>query len=89
MYQGTEGWHVDGNTVDVPHYFTIIHCISANRNGPTLLVPLREVVEMFTVEERYVKNYCPTQDGVSSLLFKYNIQFILFIIFFIDLTLKR
>ena len=53
MYQGTEGWHVDGNTVDVPHYFTIIHCISANRNGPTLLVPLREVVEMLTVEERY------------------------------------
>ena len=89
MYQGTEGWHVDGNTVDVPHYFTIIHCISANRNGPTLLVPLREVVEMFTVEERYVKNYSPTYHDVSSLLFKYHIQFILFIMFFIDLTLKR
>ena len=25
MYQGTEGWHVDGNTVDLPHTFTVIH----------------------------------------------------------------
>ena len=52
MYQGTEGWHVDGNTVDLPHTFTIIHCISANKNGPTLLVPLREIVESLTPEER-------------------------------------
>ena len=52
MNQGTEGWHVDGNTVEVPHYFTIIHRISANRNGPTLLVPLREIVEMLSDEER-------------------------------------
>ena len=52
MYQGTEGWHVDGNTVENPHFFTIIHCLSANRNGPTLLVPLREIVEMFSAEER-------------------------------------
>jgi hypothetical protein len=57
MYQGTEGWHVDGNTVEVPHEFTIIRCISANRNGPTLLVPLREVVEMLTAEERYELKY--------------------------------
>ena len=53
MYQGTEGWHVDGNTVENPHFFTIIHCVSANRNGPTLLVPLREIIEMFSVEERW------------------------------------
>ena len=52
MYQGTEGWHVDGNTVDLPHTFTVIHCISANKNGPTLMVPLRELVEMLTPEER-------------------------------------
>ena len=57
MYQGTEGWHVDGNTVDVPHTFTIIHCIAANKNGPTLLVPLREITEMFTPEERYVQDH--------------------------------
>ena len=53
MYQGTEGWHVDGNTVENPHFFTIIHCLSANRNGPTLLVPLREIIEMLSFEERY------------------------------------
>ena len=53
MYQGTEGWHVDGNTVENPHFFTIIHCVSANSNGPTLLVPLREIVEMFSIEERW------------------------------------
>ena len=58
MYQGTEGWHVDGNTVDMPHTFTIIHCIAANKNGPTLLVPLREITEMFTPEERYVQDHC-------------------------------
>ena len=52
MYQGTEGWHVDGNTVEVPHTFTIIHCISANKNGPTLLVPLREITQLFTEDER-------------------------------------
>ena len=51
--KGTEGWHVDGNTVEVPHMFTIIHCISANKHGPTLLAPLREIVELFTPEERY------------------------------------
>lgn len=45
MYQGTEGWHVDGNTVEFPHAFTVIHCIEANKNGPTLLVPLREIVQ--------------------------------------------
>ena len=54
---GTEGWHVDGNTVDLPHTFTIIHCIAANKHGPTLLVPLREIVESFTPEERYVLIY--------------------------------
>ena len=52
MYQGTEGWHVDGNTAELPHSFTIIHCIEANKNGPTLLVPLREIVERFNPEER-------------------------------------
>ena len=52
MYQGTEGWHVDGNTVELPHTFTIIHCIAANSNGPTLLVPLREIVERLSSEER-------------------------------------
>ena len=55
---GTEGWHVDGNTVDLPHTFTIIHCIAANKHGPTLLVPLREIVESFTPEERYVSVKC-------------------------------
>ena len=53
--KGTEGWHVDGNTVEVPHMFTIIHCISANKHGPTLLAPLREIVELFTPEERYLQ----------------------------------
>ena len=52
MYQGTEGWHVDGNTVELPHTFTIIHCIAANKNGPTLLVPLKEIVERLSPEER-------------------------------------
>ena len=46
------GWHVDGNTVDLPHTFTIIHCIAANKHGPTLLVPLREIVASLTPEER-------------------------------------
>ena len=46
------GWHVDGNTVDLPHTFTIIHCIAANKHGPTLLVPLREIVALLTPEER-------------------------------------
>ena len=49
---GIEGWHVDGNTVDVPHLFTFIYCIKPNRNGPTLVVPLREIVESFSKEER-------------------------------------
>lgn len=38
---------------DLPHTFTIIHCMAANKNGPTLLVPLREITELFTDEERY------------------------------------
>ena len=50
--QGIEGWHVDGNTVELPHSFTIIHCVSANRHGPTLLAPLREIVETLSSEER-------------------------------------
>ncbi|OWF45165.1 uncharacterized protein LOC110457383 [Mizuhopecten yessoensis] len=50
--QGTEGWHVDGNIVSVPHKFTIIYCVSASKNGPTLLVPLKQIVDMLSPEER-------------------------------------
>ena len=60
MFQGTEGWHVDGNTVELPHTFTIIHCISANKNGPTLLVPLREIVQSLSEEERLDDNTLKT-----------------------------
>ncbi|OWF54716.1 uncharacterized protein LOC110441476 [Mizuhopecten yessoensis] len=50
--QGVEAWHVDGNSVPAPHQFTLIYCVSATRNGPTLIVPLKEIVDMFTPEER-------------------------------------
>ncbi|WAR25213.1 hypothetical protein MAR_010917, partial [Mya arenaria] len=49
---GVEGWHVDGNVAEAPHLFTIIYCISNNKNGPTLVIPLREIVEMLNNEER-------------------------------------
>lgn len=49
---GIEGWHVDGNTVEMPHMFTLIYCISASRNGPTLVVPLKEIVDMLSGDER-------------------------------------
>eukprot|EP00933_Yihiella_yeosuensis_P052852 TRINITY_DN50986_c0_g1_i1.p1 TRINITY_DN50986_c0_g1~~TRINITY_DN50986_c0_g1_i1.p1 ORF type:complete len:580 (+),score=85.28 TRINITY_DN50986_c0_g1_i1:41-1741(+) len=42
---GTEGWHVDGNVVDVPHAITFIHAASAIPGGDTYFVPLREVVK--------------------------------------------
>ncbi|XP_033727523.1 uncharacterized protein LOC117316851 [Pecten maximus] len=50
--QGTEGWHVDGNIVTIPHEFTIIYCVSASKNGPTLVVPLKQIVDMLDPEER-------------------------------------
>lgn len=49
---GVEGWHVDGNVAETPHMFTIIYCISNNKNGPTLVVPLKEVVDMLSNEEK-------------------------------------
>lgn len=49
---GIEGWHVDGNVAETPHLFTLIYCISNNKNGPTLVVPLKEVVDMLSDEER-------------------------------------
>ena len=49
---GVEGWHVDGNTIDTPHMFTFIYCLRPNRNGPTLVAPLREIVESLSQEER-------------------------------------
>jgi alpha-ketoglutarate-dependent taurine dioxygenase len=49
---GIEGWHVDGNTKEIPHLFTLIYCVHANTNGPTLIVPLKEIVDMLTKKER-------------------------------------
>ena len=59
---GIEGWHCDGNTVEVPHTFTFIYCVQPNKNGPTLVVPLREIVEMLSDEE---KKYLETAYFVS------------------------
>ncbi|XP_069106500.1 (S)-phenoxypropionate/alpha-ketoglutarate-dioxygenase-like [Argopecten irradians] len=50
--QGTEGWHVDGNIVAIPHDFTVIYCVNASKNGPTLVAPLKQIVDMFNTEER-------------------------------------
>lgn len=50
--QGTEGWHIDGNSVPAPHQFTLICCVSASSNGPTLIVPLKEIVDLLAPEER-------------------------------------
>ncbi|XP_060082270.1 uncharacterized protein LOC132561589 [Ylistrum balloti] len=50
--QGTEGWHVDGNIVAIPHQFTIIYCVSASNHGPTLVVPLKQIVDMLSPEEK-------------------------------------
>lgn len=49
---GTEGWHVDGNVVEGPHLVTILHCINASKHGPTLFVPLKEVVDLLSQTER-------------------------------------
>lgn len=49
---GIEGWHVDGNVAETPHMFTLIYCISNNKNGPTLVVPLKEIVDMLKDGER-------------------------------------
>ena len=75
MFQGTEGWHVDGNTVELPHTFTIIHCISANKNGPTLLVPLREIVQSLSEEERLDDNTVKTtfNDILGHILRQYHL----------------
>lgn len=49
---GIEGWHVDGNILEVPHLFTLIYCVSANSNGPTMIVPLKEIVDMLSLKDR-------------------------------------
>ena len=49
---GVEGWHVDGNVAQAPHMFTLIYCVSNNKNGPTLVVPLREIVNNLSDESR-------------------------------------
>lgn len=54
---GTEGWHVDGNVVDVPHAMTFIHAISAVPEGDTFFVPLREVVRALR-RTGYLKGKC-------------------------------
>lgn len=43
---GTEGWHVDGNVVRLPHAVTLIHAISVIPDGDTIFVPLQEVVHL-------------------------------------------
>ncbi|CAC5399541.1 unnamed protein product [Mytilus coruscus] len=54
---GIEGWHVDGNIFEMPHLFTLIYCVHANSNGPTLIVPLKEIVDMLSTAEReYLEN---------------------------------
>eukprot|EP00928_Gymnodinium_smaydae_P065183 TRINITY_DN48361_c0_g1_i1.p1 TRINITY_DN48361_c0_g1~~TRINITY_DN48361_c0_g1_i1.p1 ORF type:complete len:534 (+),score=59.24 TRINITY_DN48361_c0_g1_i1:51-1604(+) len=54
---GTEGWHVDGNVVRVPHAITFIHAISAIPDGDTMFVPLREVVHTLR-KQGYLRGSC-------------------------------
>jgi len=49
---GIEGWHMDGSITAIPHAFTLIYCVSSSKNGPTLIVPLREIIDLLTEEER-------------------------------------
>lgn len=48
---GIEGWHVDGNVAPMPHMFTMIYCVHSNK-GPTLIVPLKEIVHQLSDEDR-------------------------------------
>ncbi|KAK3092843.1 hypothetical protein FSP39_007816 [Pinctada imbricata] len=49
---GVEGWHSDGNTIDTPHLFTLLYCKKASRLGPTLIVPLKEISDALSEDER-------------------------------------
>ncbi|XP_053400825.1 uncharacterized protein LOC123558892 [Mercenaria mercenaria] len=66
---GIEGWHVDGNVAESPHMFTLIYCISNNKNGPTLVVPLKEVVDMLTdIEREYLEKLFFVSGHNSSII---------------------
>ena len=48
---GTEGFHQDGNVVDIPHAINFLYCESSISGGDTLLVPNHEVRAV--LERRY------------------------------------
>ncbi|KAH3777569.1 hypothetical protein DPMN_179016 [Dreissena polymorpha] len=66
--QGTEGWHVDGNVVEKPHMFTLIYCKSSNKNGPTLIVPLKEIFDMLSNDERCYLERIYFVSGINSTI---------------------
>jgi len=49
---GTSGWHIDGSFLWEPYPYTIFHIISVPRDGPTLFMPLTEVIERLSAEKR-------------------------------------
>ena len=49
---GTEGYHIDGNVVPIPHGVTLIHSKSAVEGGDTFFVPLRELTQQLRKDEQ-------------------------------------
>eukprot|EP00518_Triparma_eleuthera_P020977 CAMPEP_0197560342 /NCGR_PEP_ID=MMETSP1320-20131121/22966_1 /TAXON_ID=91990 /ORGANISM="Bolidomonas sp., Strain RCC2347" /LENGTH=496 /DNA_ID=CAMNT_0043121881 /DNA_START=61 /DNA_END=1551 /DNA_ORIENTATION=- len=47
---GIEGFHSDGNVVEVPHAATLLYCERTIPGGDTLLAPLKEVYDLLDLD---------------------------------------
>eukprot|EP00884_Botryococcus_braunii_P003178 jgi/Botrbrau1/12861/Bobra.0188s0004.1 len=49
---GRTGWHIDGTFQNMPYGYSLYHSHSIPRKGATVFLPLKEVVETLSTEQR-------------------------------------